>query len=222
MLSAGLPAVDAPIAPWWLCCPALAALPAEHGELLLSAPGVDANGAVLGLVARQPGPWPGQVHVGVLAVDPFRRSEDLIRALLRAGARGVVNWPTVGLFDGQFGASLAAVGFDVSAELAFLREARAAGLQVMATVASVDAGRAALADGVDAVLVHPGWARRDPRLNEPLAAQARSTLQTLAALRRGARPALLLYRPEGFGALLDEAAACADGVIDRDAGADPG
>lgn len=50
------------------------------------------------------------VLAGVCATDPFRRMEYFLRQLEAIGFYGVQNFPTVGLFDGNFRQNLEETG----------------------------------------------------------------------------------------------------------------
>jgi predicted TIM-barrel enzyme len=50
------------------------------------------------------------VLAGVCATDPFRRMEYFLRQLETIGFCGVQNFPTVGLFDGNFRHNLEETG----------------------------------------------------------------------------------------------------------------
>lgn len=202
-------------AAWWLCCPALDGADPTLSELLVLTPRRDANQALLDTVQQHRGRWPPGSHAALFGSDPFRRPQDLIRPLLRVGVPAVINYPSVGLFDGGFGASLAAAGHEFEQELLWLQEARAAGLATMAVVGTLDHGLKACAAGVEALMVHPGWARADVAANMPRAAEVREVLLQLRASCAPRGPTLLLYRPVGFGAALDDAARAADSVIWR-------
>jgi len=52
------------------------------------------------------------VLAGVCATDPFRRMEYFLKQLENIGFCGVQNFPTVGLFDGNFRQNLEETGLD--------------------------------------------------------------------------------------------------------------
>jgi two-component system response regulator HydG len=80
----------------------------------------------------------------------------LLRRLLGLGIQGVINWPAVGLVDGQFRRCLEAEGLGVEAEAAMLAEARALGLVTIGYAVEEDAVNRFVAAGVDGLVLAVG------------------------------------------------------------------
>ncbi|HEX7900068.1 MAG TPA: phosphoenolpyruvate hydrolase family protein [Planctomycetota bacterium] len=111
----------------------------------------DANAATLDLLRTAKVP----VVAGLCATDPFRDRDRLLAEVKALGAVGVINLPSVGLIDGQFGRSLAAAELGYAKEVDFLRAARRAGFLTLGM--AFNAEQAALvAPAVDAVVVPKG------------------------------------------------------------------
>lgn len=84
---------------------------AGRGSLAGLLPFADANAVVLEM-ANEVLPVVKQVPVlaGVCATDPFRRMDFFLKQLDAIGFVGVQNFPTVGLFDGNFRQNLEETG----------------------------------------------------------------------------------------------------------------
>jgi len=108
----------------------------------------DANAVTLDLLRTRPG-----AVAGLCASDPFRDPERLLQDIKDLGAVGVINLPSVGLIDGQFGRDLAAAGLGYAKEVDFLRRARRLGLAAFGMVFNGE--QAALMKPVVDALVAP-------------------------------------------------------------------
>jgi len=126
---------------------------AGRGGLLLGLlPLGDANAATLDLLRATPGV---PVVAGLCATDPFRDPDRLLAEVKALGAVAVINLPSVGLIDGQFGRSLSAAELGYAKEVDFLRRARRAGFLTLGM--AFNAEQAGLvAAGVGAVVVPEG------------------------------------------------------------------
>ena len=126
---------------------------AGRGSLLLGLlPLGDANAVTLEILrskSRVP------VIAGLCATDPFRDPDRLLAEVKELGAVAVINLPSVGMIDGQFGRGLAAAELGYEKEVDFLRAARRAGFLTLGM--SFNAAQAALMKpAVDAVVVPEG------------------------------------------------------------------
>lgn len=98
---------------------------AGKGSLLVGLlPLGDANAATLDLLRAKP---KVPAVAGLCATDPFRDRERLLAEVRALGAVGVINLPSVGMIDGQFGRGLSAAELGYEKEVEFLRAARRAG-----------------------------------------------------------------------------------------------
>ncbi len=68
------------------------------------------------------------VLAGVCGTDPFRRMDYFLEQVKEIGFAGVQNFPTVGLFDGDFRANLEETDMGIGAEIEMIRLANAKGL----------------------------------------------------------------------------------------------
>jgi predicted TIM-barrel enzyme len=130
---------------------------AGHGSLAGMLPFGDANGIVLELAAEVlPVVRETPVLAGVCATDPFRLMAVFLRDLRRLGFAGVQNFPTVGLVDGRFRASLEETGFGFGREVDMISQAHALDLLTCAYVFDPGQARAMAEAGADVVVAHMG------------------------------------------------------------------
>jgi len=126
----------------------------------------------------KPHPSPGVVYAGLFCVDPFRIVGDLYAALGAAGVTGIVNLPSVSVFDGELGSLLASFDLGIEREIAFLRNARAAGFRIAGCASSADIARRLAEAGADFVIAHGGAPRS--RADDPSVAVARRLRRAVA------------------------------------------
>src|SRR5579875_2208094 len=98
---------------------------AGRGSLSGLLPYGDANAIVLDM-AREVLPVVRETPVlaGVCGTDPFRLMPVFLQELTRIGFSGVQNFPTVGLYDGQFRADIEHTGMGYGLEVDMIRAAR--------------------------------------------------------------------------------------------------
>lgn len=123
-----------------LLAPLTARLPPELACVAAALPIGDANGQVLDALRGGP-PCPANVIVGILANDPFRRTQELLDELEACGVQRVTNWPTVATLLGELAATFEHSGLTWDEELRFLSAARQRGFRITVHV-STDAQRA--------------------------------------------------------------------------------
>lgn len=137
-------------------CPWLAGLPAESGLWISALPIHDVNAMA---EAHEPVVIPPAlapfVYFGVFALDRFRAPARLFARLRARGITGIVNLPSVTFFDGRTADTLRSLDFGLAQEVAFLKQATAAGLRVglcarTAQATDIEAGR------FDFILSHDG------------------------------------------------------------------
>ncbi|KAL5063748.1 hypothetical protein RYX36_025485 [Vicia faba] len=102
---------------------------AGRGSLAGLLPFADANAVVLDM-ANEVLPVVKKVPVlaGVCATDPFRRMDHFLKQVESTGFSGVQNFPTVGLFDGNFRQNLEETGMGYSLEVEMIQKAHKLGL----------------------------------------------------------------------------------------------
>ncbi|ASY60619.1 MULTISPECIES: phosphoenolpyruvate hydrolase family protein [Sinorhizobium] len=144
-------AADAPPQSVTLYCPACEGLEKSTFDSLVLLPIHDANGCLLSGLGSGVS-WPSALFAGVLALDPFRRHADILKALDSAGCHGVVNFPSVTAIDGEMRISLEDFGYGVKSELALLRAAVVKGFSALAVVDSFGMAQEALAIGVSGLI----------------------------------------------------------------------
>ncbi|KAL5173242.1 hypothetical protein HKD37_16G045834 [Glycine soja] len=102
---------------------------AGRGSLAGLLPFSDANAVVLDM-ANEVLPVVKKVPVlaGVCATGPFRRMDYFLKQVESTGFSGVQNFPTVGLFDGNFRLNLEETGMGYSLEVEMIQKAHKMGL----------------------------------------------------------------------------------------------
>ncbi len=130
---------------------------AGRGSLAGCLPYGDANaivmemaGEVLPVVRETP------VLAGVCGTDPFRLMPVFLEEIKRVGFSGVQNFPTVGLYDGQFRQNLEETGMGYGLEVDMIRDANQAGLLTTPYVFDEEQAKAMAAAGADVVVAHMG------------------------------------------------------------------
>ncbi|MDQ0562358.1 putative TIM-barrel enzyme [Rhizobium mesoamericanum] len=132
-------------------CPSCDGLAGSAYDSLVLLPVHDANGRLLAEI-KNGLPQDGHMFAGVLALDPFRRHVDILKALEAAGCRGVVNFPSVTAIDGEMRVSLEDFGYGVATEINLLRAAVAKGFSALATVDSFAMAQDAVAIGASGLI----------------------------------------------------------------------
>ncbi|AQK66466.1 TIM-barrel signal transduction protein isoform 2 [Zea mays] len=130
---------------------------AGRGSLAGLLPFGDANDIVLQM-ANEVLPVVKGVPVlaGVCATDPFRRMEYFLRQLETIGFCGVQNFPTVGLFDGNFRQNLEETGMGYSMEVEMISMAHRMGFLTTPYAFNPDEAAAMAKAGAHIVVAHMG------------------------------------------------------------------
>ena len=140
-----------------------------HGQPSLAGllPYGDANAIVSDLGSRIL-PMAGDVPVlaGVCATDPFRYIPELLGQLKRMGFAGVQNFPTVGVYDGEFRADLDATGITLEREIEMVAHAHEHDLFFAAFACDTETAVAMTQAGADAIVAHVGVTREDSDASE--------------------------------------------------------
>ena len=130
---------------------------AGRGSLAGLLPYGDANAIVvemayevLPIVKKTP------VLAGVCGTDPFRVMPYFLRQLKDMGFAGVQNFPTVGLFDGNFRQNLEETGMGFGIEVDMVRMAHELDLLTAPYVFNEDEARAMAQAGADVLVPHMG------------------------------------------------------------------
>ncbi|KAK7262886.1 hypothetical protein RJT34_30467 [Clitoria ternatea] len=102
---------------------------AGRGSLAGLLPFADANAVMLEM-ANEVLPVVKKIPVlaGVCGTDPFRRMDYFLKEVESTGFSGVQNFPTVGLFDGNFRQNLEETGMGYSLEVEMIKKAHTMGL----------------------------------------------------------------------------------------------
>ncbi|GAA4707256.1 phosphoenolpyruvate hydrolase family protein [Brevibacillus fulvus] len=111
---------------------------------------VEMAGEVLPVVKRTP------VLAGVCGTDPFRLMPVFLRQLKEMGFVGVQNFPTVGLFDGNFRANLEETGMGYDLEVEMIRQAHQLGMLTAPYVFDAEQARKMAEAGADILVPHVG------------------------------------------------------------------
>lgn len=179
-----------------IVCPHFAGLTVAEADLVGTLPIGDANGATLALAgAFRVDP---AVYAAILAADPFRPTPVLLGALVEAGAKALINLPSVATIGAGLTTALGHAGIDYAAELTTLAAARDMGLETMAVATTADQARQAGAAGMKRILVWP-W-------DDGAAA--------IVEAAQGAGVEVFVFRHPAWDAALAPLVARTDGVID--------
>jgi predicted TIM-barrel enzyme len=130
---------------------------AGRGSLAGLLPYGDANAIVVDM-AREVLPVVCETPVlaGVCGTDPFRLMPVFLEELKRIGFSGVQNFPTVGLFHGEFRQNLEETGMGYGLEVEMIRVARSLDLLTCPYVFHPDEARAMAEAGADVLVPHMG------------------------------------------------------------------
>jgi predicted TIM-barrel enzyme len=130
---------------------------AGRGSLAGMLPYGDANAIVVDM-AREVLPVVRNTPVlaGVCGTDPFRLMEVFLPELARIGFAGVQNFPTVGLFDGNFRRNLEETGMGYDLEVEMVRKARELDLLTAPYVFHPGEAVAMAKAGADILVPHMG------------------------------------------------------------------
>ncbi|KAL6839378.1 hypothetical protein ACP4OV_030648 [Aristida adscensionis] len=130
---------------------------AGRGSLAGLLPFADANAIVLEM-ANEVLPVVKEVPVlaGVCATDPFRRINHFLRQLENIGFCGVQNFPTVGLFDGNFRHNLEETGMGYSLEVEMIARAHHMGFLTTPYAFNPEESAAMAKAGAHVIVAHMG------------------------------------------------------------------
>ncbi|MGQ0636079.1 MAG: phosphoenolpyruvate hydrolase family protein [Planctomycetaceae bacterium] len=131
-------------------------------------PFANANDQVEDLLRRHVMPMVGGVPVvaAVLASDPTVELAVRLERLRNLGVAGVVNFPTISMFDGAYRRALEEAGMGLDSELALLQQARNSGFVTFAGAFTADDAQRFAAAGVDAVVLNIGLTRQIDDIHE--------------------------------------------------------
>ncbi|XP_052158678.1 toMV susceptible protein tm-1(GCR26) [Oryza glaberrima] len=130
---------------------------AGRGSLAGLLPFADANAIVLEM-ANEVLPVVKGVPVlaGVCATDPFRRMEYFLKQLEAIGFCGVQNFPTVGLFDGNFRQNLEETGMGYSLEVEMISRGHSMGFLTTPYAFNPEEAAAMAKAGAHIIVAHMG------------------------------------------------------------------
>ncbi|KAF3441005.1 hypothetical protein FNV43_RR19291 [Rhamnella rubrinervis] len=130
---------------------------AGRGSLAGLLPFADANAVVLEM-ANEVLPVVKKVPVlaGVCGTDPFRRMDFFLKQVESIGFAGVQNFPTVGLFDGNFRQNLEETGMGYGLEVEMIGKAHKMGLLTTPYAFNEDEAVEMAKAGADIIVAHMG------------------------------------------------------------------
>ncbi|KAL9229556.1 hypothetical protein vseg_005010 [Gypsophila vaccaria] len=130
---------------------------AGRGSLAGLLPFADANAVVLEM-ANEVLPVVKNVPVlaGVCGTDPFRRMDYFLKQLEGVGFSGVQNFPTVGLFDGNFRKNLEETGMGYGLEIEMIGKAHKMGFLTTPYAFNEDEAVGMAKAGADVIVAHMG------------------------------------------------------------------
>jgi len=130
---------------------------AGRGSLAGMLPYGDANAIVVEMAAEVlPVVKNTPVLAGVCGTDPFRLMPVFLKQIKEMGFTGVQNFPTVGLFDGNFRANLEATGMGYDKEVEMIRLAHEMDLLTTPYAFTPDEATAMAKAGCDILVAHVG------------------------------------------------------------------
>lgn len=130
---------------------------AGRGSLAGLLPFADANAIVVDM-ANEVLPVVKEVPVlaGVCGTDPFRRMDHFLKQLESIGFFGVQNFPTVGLFDGNFRQNLEETGMGYGLEVEMINKAHKMGLLTTPYAFNENEAIEMTKAGADIIVAHMG------------------------------------------------------------------
>lgn len=130
---------------------------AGRGSLAGLLPFADANAVVLDM-SNEVLPVVKKVPVlaGVCGTDPFRRMDFFLKQMESIGFAGVQNFPTVGLFDGNFRQNLEETGMGYGLEVEMIGKAHKMGLLTTPYAFNEDEAVEMAKAGADIIVAHMG------------------------------------------------------------------
>ena len=130
---------------------------AGRGSLAGLLPYGDANGIVVEMAAEVlPVVKKTPVQAGVCGTDPFRLMPVFLKQIREMGFTGVQNFPTVGLFDGNFRANLEATGMGYDKEVEMVNLAHKMDLLTTPYAFTPDEASVMAQAGADILVAHVG------------------------------------------------------------------
>ncbi len=131
------------------------------------------------------------VLAGVNGTDPFRLMPVFLRQIQAMGFDGVQNFPTVGLFDGNFRANLEETGMGYGLEVDMIRHAHELGMLTCPYVFNPDEATAMAQAGADVLVPHMGLTTKGA-----IGAQSAVTLEEAAVRVQAMRDAAVRVNPD--------------------------
>ena len=130
---------------------------AGRGSLAGLLPYGDANAIVVEMASEVlPIVQNTPVLAGVCGTDPFRRIPVFLKQLKEMGFDGVQNFPTVGLFDGNFRRNLEETGLGFDLEVEMIHEAHKLDMLTCPYVFNTEEAVAMAEAGADVLVAHMG------------------------------------------------------------------
>ena len=159
---------------------------AGRGSLAGCMPYGDANAIVMEMAAEVlPIVRETPVLAGVCGTDPFRLMPVFLEEIKRVGFSGVQNFPTVGLYDGQFRQNLEETGMGFGLEVEMIGDAHKAGLLTSPYVFDPDQAAAMAAVGADIVVAHVGLTTKGA-IGATTALSLEASVERVQAIRNAA------------------------------------
>jgi predicted TIM-barrel enzyme len=106
------------------------------------------------------------VIAGVCGTDPFRDIKVFLRELKEANVSGVINFPTVAMFDGTFREIIEKQGISYELEVDMIRIAHELDMLTSPYVFNIDETVKMVKAGADMVIAHLGYKRTPLTLDE--------------------------------------------------------
>lgn len=130
------------------------------------------------------------VLAGVCGTDPFRLMDVFLKQVRDAGFSGVQNFPTVGVYDGDFRKHITATGFGYELEVEMVRMCREMDFFTTPYVFNTEEAKAMAGAGADVIVAHLGLTTKGSigaAMSVPLE-EAPGRIQEMCDAARGVNP----------------------------------
>jgi len=122
----------------------------------------DANALVMEMARESLISPAGPVLAGVCGTDPFRLMGKYLEQVKETGFAGVINFPSIGLIDGQFRKHLEDSQIGYQKEVEMIRLAHDLGLFAAAIVFNEEEAQQMITNGADLLVLHLGMVTKSP------------------------------------------------------------
>jgi len=105
---------------------------------------------------------------GVFAEDPFHDIREFLRILKSLGISGVINFPTISMYDGKFRSLLEKQGFSYEKELELMKIAHEENMLAVAYAFNEEEAQKLAKVGTDIIIAHMGYREKELTIEEAI------------------------------------------------------